>query len=377
MGKGVSSENLAVRVGILVAFMTVAVTAINGVPAFLALYGKEPYVAYEIGRSQMLYPEDADRQAIRRLLGERRIPDAFATMSLSNRGDIPAQKVVVSLSVPGQILAEQTEPRLETKPAWVTVSKELDAEKDPSRIRYTLSNLGLARTYSIKVSFISEPLGDARWEIFYDGKRGVLVEDLSLVPENARAISLVPTLKILGFGLLLSALAYLILRYREVIRQSRFFRMGSEISAVPKWRRYKNDLVFELGKFELVRLCSTTDGSPDSTDSQGFWDAVFEIVGKRCALEVHISNQHWSGIMGNTDDQRAYCLRVHAMAQSTDPSLTHVVLVNDKEVWSSAPAANLVGMFKELGGGVQFDFISGHPEEAARRVLEVVAERAA
>ena len=93
MGKGVSSENLAGRVGIFVAFMTVAVTAINGVPHFLALHGKEPYVAYEIERSQMLYPEDADRHAIRRLLGEQQIPDAFATISLSNRGDIPAQKV--------------------------------------------------------------------------------------------------------------------------------------------------------------------------------------------------------------------------------------------------------------------------------------------
>ena len=32
------------------------------------------------------------------------------------------------------------------------------------RVRYVLSNLGLSRTYAIKVSYVSEPLGDARWE---------------------------------------------------------------------------------------------------------------------------------------------------------------------------------------------------------------------
>lgn len=218
----------------------------------------------------MLYPHDADRYAIRNLLGERGIPDAFATLSLSNRGDIAAQEVVVSLSVPGRVVAEETEPPPETKPAWVAVFKEFDAEKDPSRIRYILKNVGLARTYSIKVSYISEPLGDARWEVFFDGKPGILVDGLVFVPENARAVSFTPTLTILGFGLLLSAIAYALIRNREALRNLSIVRVWRMASASPTWRCYKNSLVFELCRSELVTLSSFTDGSINSLDPQDF-----------------------------------------------------------------------------------------------------------
>ena len=56
MGKEDSSQSFAGRVGIVLMVATLVITGINGIPAFLALHGKEPYIAYEIGRSQMLYP---------------------------------------------------------------------------------------------------------------------------------------------------------------------------------------------------------------------------------------------------------------------------------------------------------------------------------
>lgn len=371
MGKGDSQHGLAGRVGITLAILTLITTVITSIPPFLALRGKEPYVVYEVGQSQMLYPQDADRRGIRKLLSEQSIPDAFETLSLSNRGDIASKEVIVSLSVPGQIVAERTEPNFEIKSAWVTVSKEFVPEEDPSRIRYILKNLGLARTYSIKVSYVSETLGNALWEVFYDGNPGVLVENLTSVPKNARAISFALTLKILVIGLLLSTIVYLIVRYRKVLSQFPFNRIIKQQMNYSGWVRYKDETVFELAKSEPVTLYSITEGSIDSLDPQEFWDAILEISGKRFVLEIHTSGQKWWEGLDNLYQQRYYCLRVVANVQKTEPLLSHVVIINDEDIWSTPFGEKLKSMFVELGGNVSFDFVSGEPQEVAKRILEL------
>lgn len=377
MGSNKPQQNYAGRIAAILAVLTVVITVINSIPPFMALRGKEPYVVYSVGRSQMLYPKDADRQAIRKLLREQSIPDAFATLSLSNRGDVIAKDVIVTLRVPGRIIAEETEPPIERKPAWVSASKEFNFEDDDSRIRYNLKNLGLLRTFNIKVSYLSESSGDAGWELFYDGKPGEFVSDLNTVPNNARAVSFIPSLKILGIGLLLSFVAYGFTRYREFFRQNPFIRAAKGISASPAWRRYKNSVVMEIAKIDRISIYSTADGSIGETDPKKFWDANFEINGRHFAVEIHVSAQEWAGIFGDASKQEAYCLRICAMANTTEPKLSYVFLAIDKDVWGEAPGANLTSIFSSLASDVRIELVSGSPEEVARRVLEILPEFAA
>src|SRR4051812_25170608 len=100
MAESTVAGNTAGKIALTIAFFTLVVTGINGLPAFMALHGQEPYVAYEVESAQMTYPDDADRGAIRQLLSSNRIPDAFVSITLSNRGDVSAREVIVTVRVP-------------------------------------------------------------------------------------------------------------------------------------------------------------------------------------------------------------------------------------------------------------------------------------
>src|SRR5438045_8596669 len=122
MSEGVEKSSVATKIGIALAAITIVVSIANGIPAFLAMRGKEPYVVYETSNSSMLYPAGLDREAIHSLLSEKNIPDAFGSLLLANRGDIAAKEITITVSVPGSILAEITDPNESSKQASVTVS---------------------------------------------------------------------------------------------------------------------------------------------------------------------------------------------------------------------------------------------------------------
>ena len=380
-------SSIANRVGLTLAAVTIIVTAINGIPPFLALRGKEPYVAYEIERVKMLYPDDANQTTIRELLRSQKIPDAFSSVSLSNRGDVSAREVIITASVPGVIVADKTDPSMEAKPPWVKIyNKEFDAEKDSSRIRYTLNELGLSRTFTIKVSYISEKRGDAAWEIFFDGKPAVLVNTLTSVPENARAISFVSTLKILGFGILLSVTAYLILRLREsvVLEVLRNILQGTPASSqrggtLKRWRTFKNNVLLALANKPEVDLEWVTDGDINATEPKKFWDAIVSVSTCKIGLDIHISAQIWNGFTGDEDDQNMYCMKVLTMARTAEYPISIVAVVNDEDIWSQPRPSRIVNVLKELekhSKVLEFIFASGSPEEIANKIITVVAENA-
>ena len=369
-------NSIAGRIATILAVLTLVITALNSIPPFMALRGKEPYVVYTVGGSQMLYPQDADRAAIRRLLQEESIPDAFATLSLSNRGDVAAQDVIITARVPGRIIADETDPASASRPAWVHISKEPDAESSSS-IRYNLRNLGLLRTLEIKVSYISASSGEAGWDIFYDGRPGEFVPNLDDVPDNARAISFISSLKILGVGLLLSLVAYIAIKFRENIRRHPFVRAARSVSASPAWRKYKNSLIAELSRSDGVTLYSTADGQIDASDPKEFWDAIFEINGKRFAAEVHTKAQKWLGIEGDSDDQLAYALKVSAMANSIEIDLSCVYFVYDVDVWSGPKGEAFESVFSGLSQVSRYELIYGSPKEAAKRVIQLSRKSAA
>lgn len=372
MAESAGSSGTAARLGLVLGALTMLATALNAIPAFLALRGHEPHVVYQVDRAQMLYPQDADRSAIRKLLRENRIPDAFVSVVLSNRGDAPAREVIVGITVPGIIVAEKTDPEPDSRPAWVKITRESEVSGTSRSIRYVLRDLGLTRNLAMKVSYAAESLGDARFEIFSDGKPAVLVNDLASVPANARAISFAPTFKILGTGMLLSLVAYLFLRYRGGLRTIVLILAGMppQRASSAKWARYRDEIVLRLATQSGAALSSFADGSMRATRPTDFWDAVLTLGPCKLAVDVHMSDQGWLR-HGSEDPMRWLALRIHTMARALD--VTHVALVNDENVWAGQPAVTLVNTLRDLAGGdghPTYVFASGSPEEVARTVMD-------
>jgi hypothetical protein len=110
MAESDTSSSRVDRLGLSLAVGTLLVTAVTALPSFLSLRGKEPYVAYQLNRTEMLYPADANPAAVRTLLEQNGIPDASLVIRISNRGDVPAERVVIGVKVPGRLLADKSEP---------------------------------------------------------------------------------------------------------------------------------------------------------------------------------------------------------------------------------------------------------------------------
>lgn len=363
----------ASRLGLVLSVLSVLIALISAIPSFLALRAREPHVVYSASRAQMLYPRHADRDAIKALLKERAIPDAYAELALSNRGDQPAKEVVVSLCVPGRIVAEQTTPAVEERPAWVSLRKDSELEKDPTRVRYILTDLGLARDFSIKVSYISQSDEPPTWEVFADGRSGLLVGDIGAIPGNARAISFVPAIKTLGVGLLLSLAAYIMVRFQVSIRSVAYglpvLGLLLRQEAGRKWSRYKADVVYELGTDPRVTIVSSGEGDYSSSNPDTFWDAIIDVEGTAVGVDIRASAQLWRVTASSL---RADALKFKAMSERAFPPLKYVVFVSDIDCWSRGGDLNPSEMFAALHSGVRFFFVTGPPQQAARVALELI-----
>jgi hypothetical protein len=202
--------------------LTLVITAVNGVPPFLALRTRAPTVLFETTYSQMVYPAGANRAAIASALHQNGLPDAFARLGLSNRGDERADEVTVTVSTPGKIIAIRTSPGATDKPAWVSIVRD-STIRDSTRARYSLRGLAIGPTLSVELSYISTADTAPNWEVYADGRPGTVVASLAASPKNVNKISFRPALRVLVLGLIASLLVFILIRsfentvYREAV----------------------------------------------------------------------------------------------------------------------------------------------------------------
>ena len=355
--------------GIVLAFATLIVTAINGIPAYLSIKGKEPYVVYDVNQAQMLYPSDADKTSIRDLLTEKGIPDTFSTLTLSNRGDLAAKEVIATVAIPGKFIAETTDPDPDSRPAWVTITREYIPPKNPSRIRFTLKNLGLGKSLTIKISYISQVASDPTWEVFSDGKPAIMVPDIRSVPENAREISFVPTIRVFAYSTLVSLVVFLLFKQRE--KRVSGSKKYSAADRSNDWRKYKDQILILLSSKPDFIIESATEGSIDANKPVDFWDGIFALHSSRVAIEVHTASQSWDGLVGSEAEQNSYSLKILAMARNNSLPINIVVLVNDEDIWGSK-ASNVCKILEGAANNIpdlRFVFLSGEPSEVANKLV--------
>ncbi|MCA2992534.1 hypothetical protein [Gemmatimonas sp.] len=317
----------AERVSVVIAVLTLIVSAVSALPGFLALRSRQAAVLFESSSSSMVYPSTANRDTILRLLEANRVPTAFTRLLLSNRGDEPAASVAISFRAPGPILATRIVPSPDERPAWVRIAP--DSVQDSSTVRFSLQGLAVGPTLMIEIGYLAATLDSAYWEIFADGKPAQSVASIKAAPENVGKISFRPALQILGAGLFVAILASLGLKatensaYREalgIVLATVFpiaqWRYASVLAARAHWIRFKNRVVLALAGQSDVQMLSVSEGDMRSTDPREFWDVRLRVNDTMFGLKVHTVSQRFPGLVGSIEDQEEYCAKLTAMAQN-------------------------------------------------------------
>jgi hypothetical protein len=366
----------AERVSLLLGVAAVLVAVVAAVPSFLALRAKAAAVLFETASSQMILPESADRDTVRRLLRANRLPDASTRIALTNRGDNAASEVVVSVRVPGIITASRITPTPSDRPAWVSI--RVDSIADPSRVRYTLQNLGTGPTLTIEISYLAEASGDPTWDVFADGKPARATTSLSALPPNVNAISFRGPLRILLGGLVISLLTLFGLKavenaaFREALGMVVATIPGGQI-LVPRlnrdWHRFHTATVLSLVAHPHIRILSSTNGRLNSVLPAEFWDIRLVINEKLVVIDCHTISQRWPGLVGSEDEQADFCARLAGMTDSERATCVIALDRSPDSLGSNTKAQELLERLSSTKPSLAFHVIGGDPESITRQVL--------
>jgi hypothetical protein len=166
----------------LIAIVTLIVTAIALVPAFLSLNDKKADVFYSAFISQVSIPESLDKNSILQLLQSNGVPGTTLELNLINQGNASANEVKLSITLPSDIIAVWSTPSKSDKPVWVELP-EIDTSNDKRKLRFSVKNL--AATLPVTFYFGYEQLteGNPNIQVFYDGTPAAKIESVNLVPE--------------------------------------------------------------------------------------------------------------------------------------------------------------------------------------------------
>lgn len=328
---------------IVLMVLTILATLVTAVPGFLALKKDISIVVYEERDSEMLLVKGVDKEKIKNILIEQNLPDAVTTIKLRNIGNVPAKDVRVSVVVPGEIVAVESIPSEDDKPAWVDFVKEYDKEKDSSRLIYKINNLGVGPTFQIDLSYRKDSSKWPRWSVFSDGVSAELLASIETINEEKNK-PLQKSIFVFIVGLLITILVTVVTKakanpqFASVMKEFLyailpFYSVKHKITYRANWNKFKLDVIENLigsgGKLLVLGK-----GDYDSNQTDNFWDAVLELNGVKIGLDVHTKEQRWSGVIGDEYDQKEFWLKIISMSRT---GLVKPVIVFDQPPWEDEP----------------------------------------
>lgn len=321
----------------ILGILTIVSPLIASIPSFLQLQKKEPHVVYSVESPSMDYPKSLDRAKITGTLRKSNLPDSQLIVSIANLGNAVPNQVTMRLTVPGQLIAAETDPVPGGPDTWVRVSEPATGRTWDGR-SYVLEKMAIGPTFKATISYLRSSDVPSKIEIFADGFPSVRVEDIQKadqpgfsfrLPWRVFLVGLVVTLLYrLGREPRVRSIALSLLTTVAPYPFSPLL-IRRTIQAREEWTVHRDDLLCELLKDRKVSLLSTTDGGLDSDEPDYFWDAIVQIDKKIIALDFHSANQSFDGLIGNEADCRHFTLRLLAMIFKGEIDLAFIILDED------------------------------------------------
>lgn len=165
----------------IIALLTLILTILALIPAFLSLNDKEAEIYYSVKASHINIPSKLDTDKAILTLETAGIPGSTLEVSLINQGNTKSESTKFEIEVPDEILAVWSEPSKNQKSIWVNIPNLIFAAGD-KKVQDEIKDFSTTKPLRILVGYKYSPNGNPNVTVFSKGQPAVLVNDVNEVP---------------------------------------------------------------------------------------------------------------------------------------------------------------------------------------------------
>jgi hypothetical protein len=181
--------------------LTLLATIIAAVPAFLTLNKNEPLVYYSVEDKPLPFSNHEAVKEFREFLVQKNIPPDNLEIKLRNVGNAPAKEIKLLVNVPGSLIKWEFRPSKNDTPPWADVPNNINFgfNSNISQKDEKIGNLAADNTLALKVGYLFKYKEAPKVEIYYDGVKAKLINDVSKAPKyNQYTVFKIPALILLA-----------------------------------------------------------------------------------------------------------------------------------------------------------------------------------
>jgi len=143
-----------------------------------------------------------------------------------------------------------------------------------------------------------------------------------------------------------------------------------------RWKQYRSAVLWELKQAPGMRVVSETEGSIGATTMEEFWDAVFDVNGRKVGIDIHTKGQMteggslWNDIKsGRFVDEYAKGLTWRVI----EDKINILCFVWDQDVSQEGAFVELLERLRPRISDTTLLFLHGEPKDVLRAILSHVA----
>ena len=165
----------------IIGLLTLVLTIIALIPAFLSLNDKEAEIYYSIKSSHITIPSKLDSDKAISTLEGAGIPGSTLELSLINQGNTKSESTKFEIELPKDIIAIWSEPSKEQNPIWVDIP-DLKFAPGDKKLQAEIKNFSSTRPLRILVGYKYSPKEIPTITVFTKGQPAAFVDDIKEVP---------------------------------------------------------------------------------------------------------------------------------------------------------------------------------------------------
>lgn len=164
--------------------LTLLVTFVASVPAFLALNKNEPILYYSIENKALPFGHIEAIKEFREFLMQKQIPPENLELKFRNVGNAAAKEINLLVTIPGYIVKWEYKPSRNEMPPWVDLPANSDFgfKSTINRKNDLITKFAADNTLTLNIGYIEKESANPTVEIYYDGIKANLITDVSKAP---------------------------------------------------------------------------------------------------------------------------------------------------------------------------------------------------
>lgn len=161
--------------------ITLIITIIALIPAFLSLNDKEAKIYYSVKISHINIPSTIDANQALSTLERANIPGSTLEISFINQGNAQADSVKFEIEVPKEIMTTWTEPSNKSKHIWVDIP-DLKFSPGDKKLQAEIKDFSTTKPLRVLIGYKHDPNEKTKVAVFSNGKPSIVTDDINNIP---------------------------------------------------------------------------------------------------------------------------------------------------------------------------------------------------